>query len=132
LRVSTLPPEWRVRDARLRALGAAPDASERPIATRADASSRLALGARQSSRDGMDESGTRRVSSRRLAACLGALITSPSLLKIDPSRAAIADASARYETAEDSTDLAPLPRVLRRWGDKAADRRAKRMQRYET
>jgi hypothetical protein len=89
------------------ALGAAPDAGERPIATRADASSRLALGPRQSSLDGMDESGTRRVPGRRLAACLGALIASPSLLKIDPSRAAIADASARYEAAEDSTDLAP-------------------------
>jgi hypothetical protein len=107
LRVSTLPPGWRVRDARLRALGAAPDASERPIATRADASSRLALGARQSSRDGMDESATRRVPSRRLAACLGPPMARPSLLKIDASRAAIADTSALDAAAEDSTDLAP-------------------------
>jgi hypothetical protein len=72
------------------------------------------------------------VPSRRLAACLGPPIASPSLLKIDASRAAIADTPALYEATEDSTDLAPLPRVLRRWGDKAADRRAKRMQRYET
>ncbi|WPL13852.1 FkbM family methyltransferase [Thiorhodovibrio litoralis] len=53
------------------------------IATRADSSSLLALGERQKTIFGMEESGLLRVPIQRLDACIIPPVVRPSLLKID-------------------------------------------------
>ena len=65
------------------ALGAASGVGAMHLASRADSSSLLALGARQKRIFGMDESGTRPVSIRRLDAVVAVPPARPSLLKID-------------------------------------------------
>ncbi len=65
------------------ALGPTPGTGQMHLATRADSSSLLALGARQKSIFGMAESGVLSVPIQRLDACVSLPLARPSLLKID-------------------------------------------------
>jgi len=65
------------------ALGVAPGTGQMHLASRADSSSLLALGARQKSIFGMAESGTLPVPIQRLDAVITPPLARPSLLKID-------------------------------------------------
>lgn len=65
------------------ALGGEPGEGQLHVATRADSSSLLALGAQQKAIFGMDEAGMIRVPIKRLDACVSAPLRRPSLLKID-------------------------------------------------
>ncbi|MEA3641086.1 MAG: FkbM family methyltransferase [Lamprobacter sp.] len=65
------------------ALGAAPGEGELHLASRADSSSLLALGERQKTLFGMNETGVLRVPIQRLDACIRPPLARPSLLKID-------------------------------------------------
>lgn len=65
------------------ALGATPGEGQMHLATRVDSSSLLALGARQKSIFGMDESGTLQVPIQRLDALIKSPLARPSPLKID-------------------------------------------------
>ncbi len=83
------------------ALGAASGEGQMHLATRADSSSLLALGARQKAIFGMEESGTLPVSIRRLDACVAPLLTRPCLVKIDVQ-------GFELEVLKGATELLPV------------------------